>query len=394
MTLDDKYLAILSSNQRSVKGFRYTVPSSSAYPYQWLWDSCFHSIIYTKFGELDCAKDEIRSLLSAQWENGMIPHMVYWVKPDKHNLQWGTDKNTSSITQPPMIAYAVRRIYEANKDKEFIREVFDRLDKYYRWLHTERSDNYVLSIIHPWESGEDDLVCWDSVYGVENPSREVLRKCKLAILDKYIKSGLDSREFMRKNIFNVKCLMFNSVYLKNLYSMLCLAKVINSAEAKYYENIVPKVERSHKTNLHNKDTGLYSSYYSPGEKHYLGSSEDSSIFLPFFSGILANSEARKLVNDFLLNDNKFWTKYPVPTVSIDAGSFQPNRYWRGSTWINMNWFICKGLKEYGIREVAETLKDRSLELVKKSGFFEYFNPIDGRGLGASNFSWSGLVFDM
>lgn len=394
MDLKDNYLNILKSNQRSMKEFRYTVPSSSVHPHQWLWDSCFHAIIYARFKEFDCAKDEIRSLLSDQWENGMVPHMIYWTDSDKHkyNVNWGTEKNTSSMTQPPMIAYAIERIYDAVKDREFVKEIFEKVDRYYKWLHNERSDDYILSVIHPWETGEDDFVSWDSVYGIRNPSKETLKSYKLNILKKYIDTGLDSRMFMKKNLFNVKCLLFNSVYLRNLRSMLHLAEIINSKEVEYYKNIIPKVIKSYKRNFYNKKVGLYSSYYN--KKRYVENSENASIFLPFFAGMYTKLQAKKVVKKYLLDKSKFWLKYPVPTISADNANFEPNRYWRGSVWVNINWFIVQGLNDYGYGKIAEDLKKRTMGMIKKSGFCEYYNPITGDGLGPKDFTWSGLVFDM
>ena len=234
MMLKKKYLLTLQSNQKTKNGFRYTVPSSSVYPYQWLWDSGFHAIIYAKLQKFEKAKDEIRSLLAGQWKNGMIPHMIYWQKTDKHNIDWGTKKNTSSITQPPMIAYAVEKIYQECKDKEFVLKVFKALDNYYQWLHRERSDDFILSIIHPWESGEDDFIPWDNVYGIENPNKEDLKKQKMDLLRQYKNFEFDSRKFMEKNIFNVKCLLFNCVYLRNLKSMHFLSKIINQKQRIVY----------------------------------------------------------------------------------------------------------------------------------------------------------------
>ena len=34
------------------------------------------------------------------------------------------------------------------------------------------------------------------------------------------------------------------------------------------------------------------------------------------------------------------------------------------------------------------------ELIEKSGFREYYNPNTGKGYGAMDFTWSGLVVDM
>ena len=215
MNLKDKYISIIKSNQRTIEGFRYTVPSSSSYPNQWLWDSCFHAIIYLSFGEFDYAKDEIKALLHGQWENGMIPHVIYW-KGHHDNLYWGTTKDTSSLTQPPMIAYAVERIHFVTRDKDYVREVFDSLDRYYRWLQEERGSDFLVTIIHPWESGLDDFGSWDTVYGIDNPTKDILFKKKLEILTEYIKRGNNTKEFIKTNIFTVKSVLFNAIYLKNL----------------------------------------------------------------------------------------------------------------------------------------------------------------------------------
>src|SRR3990167_10817091 len=109
-------LQLLLNNRRKAKNFQYTVPSPDTYPYQWLWDSCFQAIILTHFNVTD-AKKEILSLISAQFDNGMIPHMVYW-KPqdikDYELIKWGKE-GTSSLTQPPMVAYAAWEIFQKDK---------------------------------------------------------------------------------------------------------------------------------------------------------------------------------------------------------------------------------------------------------------------------------------
>ena len=68
-------------NKRKLGKYQYTVPSPDTYPYQWLWDSCFHAIILSHFNIRD-AKAEILTLLSKQFDNGLIPHMIYWDKGD------------------------------------------------------------------------------------------------------------------------------------------------------------------------------------------------------------------------------------------------------------------------------------------------------------------------
>jgi glycogen debranching enzyme len=67
------------------------------------------------------------------------------------------------------------------------------------------------------------------------------------------------------------------------------------------------------------------------------------------------------------------------------------RYWQGPTWINTNWLIIDGLRRYGFDDHADVLTEMTLELVRLHGFNEYFNPLDGTPLGATNFSWSAAL---
>src|SRR3989344_1667094 len=116
-------------NKRKLGKYQYTVPSPDTYPYQWLWDSCFHAIILSHFNIRD-AKAEILTLLSKQFDNGLIPHMIYWDRKtptDFPVIEWGK-KDTSTITQPPMIAYAVWQIFQKDKDIRFIKNISCNFD--------------------------------------------------------------------------------------------------------------------------------------------------------------------------------------------------------------------------------------------------------------------------
>ena len=54
----------------------YTVPTNRLYPYQWNWDSGFTALGIWHFNKWR-AWLEIMALLDAQWQNGMIPHIVF-----------------------------------------------------------------------------------------------------------------------------------------------------------------------------------------------------------------------------------------------------------------------------------------------------------------------------
>ena len=64
--------AVLDRNRAGA----YTCPSVRLYPHQWLWDSCFTAIGIARF-DAPRAADELRALFRGQWDNGMLPHMIF-----------------------------------------------------------------------------------------------------------------------------------------------------------------------------------------------------------------------------------------------------------------------------------------------------------------------------
>jgi glycogen debranching enzyme len=87
--------------------------------------------------------------------------------------------------------------------------------------------------------------------------------------------------------------------------------------------------------------------------------------------------------------------YIVPTYDERATDFDPDRYWRGPVWLNTNWLLWHGLRQHGRTALAEEIVTSSVELVRRSGFREYFDPLDGSGHGSDRFSWSAaLLVDM
>ena len=63
----------------------------------------------------------------------------------------------------------------------------------------------------------------------------------------------------------------------------------------------------------------------------------------------------------------------------------------------MNWAIIEGLENpcadgiAGATELADRLRDRTLEMVGHSGFSEYFSARTGAGYGADDFSWTAAL---
>ena len=59
------------------------------YPFRWLWDSCFHSIIWLALGDADRAVTELAFTLSVQEPDGFVPHVHYVADPGHHAVVLG-----------------------------------------------------------------------------------------------------------------------------------------------------------------------------------------------------------------------------------------------------------------------------------------------------------------
>jgi glycogen debranching enzyme len=81
----------------------------------------------------------------------------------------------------------------------------------------------------------------------------------------------------------------------------------------------------------------------------------------------------------------------VPSYDRTAADFDPLRYWRGPVWININWLLWRGLREHGRLALAGALRRRMLELIERSGCYEYFHPLTGAGIGSPAFSWTAAL---
>ena len=115
--LIERARAILRGNDRG----GYTVPTHRLYPFQWNWDSAFVAMGWATFDEAR-GFTEVERLLEGQWDDGLIPQIVFHAPSDDYfpgPAVWGVDHTppTSGITQPPVLASAVRRMLDKSQDR-------------------------------------------------------------------------------------------------------------------------------------------------------------------------------------------------------------------------------------------------------------------------------------
>ena len=83
--------------------------------------------------------------------------------------------------------------------------------------------------------------------------------------------------------------------------------------------------------------------------------------------------------------------YAVASHDPASEGFDASRYWRGPVWLIVNYMIADGLRRAGQTDVAEKIKNDSLELIAKGGFAEYYEPLTGAACGGVEFTWTAAM---
>jgi glycogen debranching enzyme len=421
---------VLKQNDRGL----YTIPAEGLYPHQWLWDSCFIAIGLRHL-DVERAKMELLSLLRAQWSNGMVPHMIFTPGENQHRIDYGMWQSwvspfapdgisTSGITQPPLLAEAVVQIGEKMElvdRRSWYREVFPNLLAYHQWLYADRDPHGegLTLLIHPWETGLDNTPPWMAelddhllpwwIRILQKTHAELLismfrrdtrfvgaadeRPTNIEAMALYdVQRRLKRKAYnidriLDHTLFAIEDLSFNSILIRANERLVEIAKTIR---AEIPETLLASMKRTPKE-LEALWDPYSEAYYSRDfVTHRLLKEPSIATLLPLYAGTISKERAAVLVKS-LENEHIFGPSYPVPSVPLNSPWFDARRYWQGPTWFNTNWLIADGLRRYGYKDHADALIEGSLELAEQSGFYEYYNPLSGDPLGASNFSWTAAV---
>lgn len=389
--------------------FHYTKPSPGRYPFQFFWDTCLHVFILTALGDHEMAKKHFTSLFAMQEEDGFVGHMLYWQRvlparitdifQSKPSLKLKLFRShMSALIQPPLAAQALLRIYEASHDQDYLTSMLPKLKKYYQWLARNRDfeGSGLLSIISSFESGMDWKPTYDPVVGLPEKVADIKLFWKVVSVDfRNFLHNYHLKTIYKKNYFIVKDAGFNTIYAQNLQAMATLCSIINDSDARHYNLLAEKVIQNIRAVMYDEESMAFFDVY--GKHNTKIKILTPTIFFPVVIKGMPETISKRVIEKHFFNTEEFATPFPVPSVAINHPSFDPKEsiyIWRGPTWIIYNWFLHQFLMEKGFKNEASRLITSIKELIKKSGFREYYNPFTGEGYGAHDFTWAGLVVDM
>ncbi|MGA2469532.1 MAG: hypothetical protein ABSG64_02435 [Solirubrobacteraceae bacterium] len=380
LTLRERCHQALAANwttgMRGDVPFAYTRPSVQRYRWQWYWDSCFAAIAWR---HLDPARSrsELETLLAAARDDGFIGHTIFWEGPVGgtrrlfYNVVRHDDPMTSTI-QPPVLALAWQ-IAVGDPALE------PAIVAHHAAIAAQRDleGDGLVWILQPDESGLDASPQFDPIWGRRAQGLPGFiglvhrnRRCRFRIDEVRARGG------------PVVCEVMTNV-LHGL-SQLALGRA----------SITPALI----ARLYDERSGLFLPVADPPvtARIPLTWAALSPLALPD----LPEAIGRRLVEQYLLDESRFWTAIAPPAVACDEHSFSLRerftglrRYWRGPTWINSAWIVWQGLVRLGYTQQAASLAERVTRAVREEGLREFYDPFDGRGMGAHDFTWSALALD-
>ncbi len=411
--LDKAARSILIENDQG----GYTIPTKGLYPYQWNWDSVFVALGFATFDQ-DRAWREIEMLFEGQWRDGMVPHILFR-KDDPSYFPgpsvWGTDGGpipSSGHSQPPVAATVIRDLVAADSSGQALeraRRLFPKLMLWHHWYlaYRDPKDLGVIAVIHPWESGRDNLPDWDdALRAVEvrdiapyerkdtshvdpamRPHKEDYDRY-LSIVAAGRKVGWDPDEVARTSPFFVADPGITFIFLRANRDLLKLAELLGLvAEAAEIRCWISKMEQGAQL-LWNDTLNAHVAYDERAEKQTDGLSSTS--FMALYAGLTDDSVLKPLQGHFDRIAGK--VRYLMPSYDPDHPSYEHLRYWRGPVWAMINYMIARGFAEAGDAARAERLRADTAALIGTSGFAEYFSPEDGTGAGGGSFSWTAAIW--
>ncbi|WP_142062759.1 trehalase family glycosidase [Pseudarthrobacter sp. B4EP4b] len=361
----------------------YSVPNPGTYPHLWLWDSCFHAIIWARLDD-NRALHEIEAVLAGQLANGMVPHMRYGGEgPDT----WlGPLAETSSLTQPPMFGHAIRVLTEAGikVSRETLAKAQDGLD----WLwENRRTREGLIYVVHPWEAGNDHSPRWDdwgapgrTPEGYSRPARTAWNKERMNEV-----SFSDDGAAAWSTSFVACPAAFNAYTAFNFRE---LAAVTGDPAL---EDRAAELAAAMDRHLWDGEEQLWSDLAVVGG--------GASVRIPISDGVMGalvtadETKARAALRQ-LDDPARFGAAFGPANVARDHPAYDPDTYWRGPAWPPLNYLFQQAFKRLGLEQEAAELAELTAGGAITSGWAEYWNPENGRGLGAVPQSWAGLVIAM
>ncbi len=364
--------------------------------------------------------NELNSIFSCQWSNGMLPHVRFSplpssgrpYRPDAED--WGvspvvsgeTSMPTSGITQPPIVGWCVWQVFHRldSAAQLYYHDQFYKmalaLQRYHDWLFRERDPHHenLVVCIHPWETGMDNSPAFAPLLervhsyldaaGSSLPSLDFRRADTTHVNAKHRPTDRDYLAYLgllslfRFHQYNCDTVLgttpfllqdalFNSILCASLRALASLQDALaqNSKDGETDEDLRKLAAGNHvradqvavaiRAKLWDVSTGYFYSFDLKGNR--LLDTPTVASFVPLLVGIASPEQALRLTSHLFAAEG-FGAPVSVPSMPPRHPLFDPVRYWSGPVWPVTNWLVLDGLRERRL-PAAEQLRRSTVQVI-------------------------------
>lgn len=330
-----------------LSGYRAYYPNRGGYPCHFLWDTCFQNLALEVINPV-LAAESLFLIAQCQRQDGKYPQFMCstWHRP--------------LDTQPALVGWAARRLYDllgvGEYRTRFAQRMLTSIEANNRWWLKDRMTRYGLIFCDDGlETGQDNSPRFDGriVLAVDMNSY-LLNQMRVAA---YFASELgfdDKSAFWTERADELSDNMIRYLYCE-------------------------------------EDNLFYDALVSNGEKVKI---QTSSCFIPLWAGVgIESEEAIDMIERHMLDEKRFFSIVPFPSVAYHEKVYEPDGWWRGPTWPPIAWLMLETLKNYGFETEYHEAFERIYCLLLNDGrMHELFNSQTGEGLGNADQGWTQAIF--
>ena len=282
------------------------------------------------------------------------------------------ETNGQSTSSAPWFNYENLQIYKITGDRQFLKEAYSSGSKFYQYYLANR------------DSDKNGLCEWGG-----HAELESVRDARVAVWDKVGWAA------------NFEGPDVNSMLVMEAKALAEMAQLLGffKESQQFHEDATRRTALINKT-LWDSATRFYYNvnkidltfnYKSPADlkiKEIIG-------FLPLWAGVADKEKAGWLVEK-MKDTVEFWRPYGVPSLSAKSDYYCPIGYWNGPVWVQWEYLLYRGLRDYGYEKDAALLSDKVLEnmiyhLKNDHVFWEFYSADDLEAGWNKTYIWAGIA---
>lgn len=330
-----------------------THPAGHPFPYPWEeigpgycyrpafghWD-IVHQILDVLPAEMEHARNQILNDLANQSDDGLVPGSIV-----QRGDEWRWSRDSG---HPPMWPVAAHDYFDLTQDQGFLLKCLESLESQIGWFEAHRKAEdagyfYLDIVSRRWESGVDEGVRFDNTQPGRYP-----------------------------------CVDATS-HVDMLYQYASAWSSLLGRDPEPFEDTHHRLASFIHGMLFDPETGFFHDVWAVGNPAQRRLTFEG--MWPVVTGSATPEQAARVIDENLLNPDRFFSPHPIATVAVSDPAFEL-RMWRGPVWNSMTYWAARGCLRYGRADAAGQILERALDASAKQfdrtgTIWEFYHPLGG-----------------